>query len=236
MSKPTLGTAKKPMKPELSHVFPEFGVNAAAQLLGTSAAWVRQLVKDGFLSREPNGLYRGDRVCRGYIRFLRDDDRRASRVQSATRLHDAKAELVAVQVQARSAQLVKEARQEAISTAEILIASVLSDMSALPARCTRDLPMRQKIEDEVELIRNGWVQKQALRSSGAAASATPKPKVRNPRRATTAPNKSKKSRPMGLTGLGLGAATAKSQPLVVAPKSKVHKMRRILKPILKAIL
>lgn len=62
----------------------------ASALLMISQQRVRQLVRDGYIPRTARDTYPLVGVVQGYLRFLRDDERRSSRSARATNLNDAR--------------------------------------------------------------------------------------------------------------------------------------------------
>ena len=66
-------------------------IDVAAKLLMVTPEWIRRLSKDGWIAKTERGRYRVVDVVQGYIRFLKDEARRATKTASHTRLQDIRA-------------------------------------------------------------------------------------------------------------------------------------------------
>ena len=66
-------------------------IDVAAKLLMVTPEWVRRLTKDGWIAKTERGRYRVVDVVQGYIRFLKDEARRATKTASHTRLQEIRA-------------------------------------------------------------------------------------------------------------------------------------------------
>ena len=122
------------------------------ELLDITPHRIRQLENAGFFQKVERNLFNSCEVFQGYIKFLRDEGRRSNRSASASKLNDAKTQLVAVQVEERSKELINAARAEAVSAADEIIGEFKANLMAVPARVTLDVALRRKIEDEFERI------------------------------------------------------------------------------------
>jgi hypothetical protein len=119
----------------------------AARLLMISGERVRQLAKAGYIPKAAKGRVSLVGAVQGYIRFLKEEERRTSKAQSQSRVHDARALELEIKVAERRRDLipVDDARDDlaeflAITTAEI---------RGLPARVTRERALRVRLEDEI---------------------------------------------------------------------------------------
>ena len=63
-------------------------IDVAAKLLMVTPEWVRRLTKDGWIAKTDRGRYRVVDVVQGYIRFLKDEARRATKTAAHNRLQD----------------------------------------------------------------------------------------------------------------------------------------------------
>ena len=59
--------------------WPQLTGQAVSDMLGFSPRWLSKLVDQGYAERKENGLFDLGEVALGYIRFLKDADRRAAR-------------------------------------------------------------------------------------------------------------------------------------------------------------
>ena len=93
------------------------------------------------------GIYNWIEACGGYIKFLRDEDRRSSKHAADSRMRDAKAFDIEVRTRQRLGKLVPlEAYEEMIDN---ITGVVRSEFAGMAAACTRDLVLRRIIEREV---------------------------------------------------------------------------------------
>lgn len=123
-------------------------IGEAAALLKVSDERVRQLVKMGYIKRVARGRFHLTDVVHGYIDFRNDDDRRSSKSATASRMHDAKAAKIELEIAEKKRELVPV--EEAQAAIDIVIGKVNAEFSGLPARFTRDMTLRRKLEDEID--------------------------------------------------------------------------------------
>lgn len=119
----------------------------AGRLLMKSSERIRQLAREGWIPRHGTGAntrYALVDVVQGYIRFRDDADRRATKTASATRISDARAREIELRTAIREGHLID--LDEAVEAVEDLVGLLRSELSGLPARCTRDLQVRRTIE------------------------------------------------------------------------------------------
>lgn len=147
--------AKQPKQQEAGIV----STAQAAKLLLVSEQWIRQLAKDGWFDAEGRGRYRLVEVVQGYIKFLRDENRRASKSEAAKRATDARAREIELRIEEKERSLIP------FEDADMVIANlsgiVLGEMSSLPPRLTRDRKERRRFEKEVSDALNRIKQKAA---------------------------------------------------------------------------
>ena len=142
----------------------------AGRLIMKSAERIRQLSKEGWIERHGTGQharYALVDVVQGYIRFRDDVERRQSKGASATRIADARAREIELRTAIREGHLID--LDEALEAVEELVGMLRTELSGLPARCTRDLQVRRTIET----VRNGILDRIAdLAAKKAADMAT----------------------------------------------------------------
>jgi phage terminase Nu1 subunit (DNA packaging protein) len=125
-------------------------VSAAAlgRHLGVSGPYVAQLASEGAVTRLPDGKYDQDACRIAYIKWLRDPARRtAPKSEAAARLQAAKATEVELRNLERSGQLGR--LDEMTEVFDSAVAKLRTALDGLPARVTRDVALRRKIEDEI---------------------------------------------------------------------------------------
>jgi hypothetical protein len=73
-------------------------VKQAATLLGVTPRWIRQLSADGFLPSPVDGSLPLVGAIQGYIKWLKDDERRAARMSAQTRVQSARAREIELRI------------------------------------------------------------------------------------------------------------------------------------------
>ena len=121
----------------------------AMALLQLSKQRLGQLVKDGWIKRPPSrGRYGLADVVQGYIRFLRDDARRSSKSAAHSRLQDVRVRKEELAIAERERELVPLA--DAMNVIDRLNGGMIAGIRALPARLTRDVEMRARMQQEID--------------------------------------------------------------------------------------
>jgi len=116
----------------------------AAKLLMVSEAWIGKLHKMEYVPKAGRGKWNLVAVVQGYIRFLKDEDRRSSKSASHSRMTDIKAERLEMQMKAERRELVPfDDTRLVLDTAAGLMQSTLM---AVPAKFTRDIAERRRLE------------------------------------------------------------------------------------------
>jgi hypothetical protein len=135
------------------------------KLLMLNAERVRQLVKDGYVERAGRNKFALIPAVQGYIRFLKDAERRASRSAAATRMQDIKTKRAELDLKVAQKELLP--REDLYAAADFISAAVKNEMLGLPSRITRDLDERAALEDAVRNALNR-ISKKIERSVGVA--------------------------------------------------------------------
>lgn len=118
-----------------------------AAMTGRSKEWVKKLAQEGVLERDGRGAYKLRSVCAAIIAHYEAMTDRSARTQSAARATDARAAEIQQRIAMRDRALIPI--DEALQAMEIVVGTVNSELTGLPARATRDMAIRRKIEDEV---------------------------------------------------------------------------------------
>jgi hypothetical protein len=140
----------------------------AARLLMISGERVRQLSKQVWITKVERDRYLLVDVVQGYIRFRNDEDRRAFKSGAEARVRDARAEEISLRVGQRGGQLIEHA--EHIAILDELCGFVRTELVGLPARLTRDMTERRKIEQAVhELLTRLAARAEAMAHVGSAS-------------------------------------------------------------------
>ncbi len=116
----------------------------AARLLMVSDERVRQLTKAGFVPKAARGRYNLVALVQGYIRFLKDDERRSSKSAADSRVRDARAAEIERRMAREDRKII--ALDEAMAAFDQATGLYLQSLSSLPARITRNSAERRRIE------------------------------------------------------------------------------------------
>jgi hypothetical protein len=128
----------------------EMTITDAGALLGVSDEWVRRLIGDGYIKRTERGTVLRDDVAAGYIRWLKDEDRRSSKTASASRRDEARTREIEQRIAERDGRLIDLEEHEAVL--DEIVGTLKAGLVGLPASVTRDLELRAKIETAVDGI------------------------------------------------------------------------------------
>ena len=123
-------------------------VETAAKLLMIGAERVRQLAKDGWIPKAARGKYPLVGVVQGYIKFLKDEQRRASKVAADAEIKAERARGLRLKNDKDEGRVIDV--EEALGTLDEVVGELRTGINAVPARVTRDLKLRDKIEKEID--------------------------------------------------------------------------------------
>lgn len=137
----------------------------AAKLILMTPDRVRQLAKDGWIDKPSRGAYLLVSVVQGYIRFLRDDARRSSKSAAASGLSDVRKEEILLRIAKEKRELIPI--EDALAVVDFVVGKVRSEFSGLPASVTRDLDLRDKIDERLNEVLTRLAD--AAREAGDAA-------------------------------------------------------------------
>ncbi|WP_276200586.1 hypothetical protein [Chelatococcus sp. XZ-Ab1] len=115
----------------------------ATHLLMLTEARLRQLAGMGYFPKAVKGKYPLGAVVQGYIRFLKDEERRTSKVQADSGLKAARQREVELRIAEREGRLVEMADVEAVVTH--IFGKLRAELDGVPASVTRDRAMREAI-------------------------------------------------------------------------------------------
>jgi len=141
----------------------------ASRLLDLTLERLRQLAKAGAIPKAVNGNYPLVPTVQGYIRFLKDEERRTSKSASASRVQEARAHEIELRTAERRREMIPV--DDAIGALDFVVGRCVTEMTGLPVRFTRDVSERRKLEEEVDGCRRRIVASirdasLALRSGG----------------------------------------------------------------------
>lgn len=162
--------AKKPASDAPEQPDGTIPIEQAARLLMISAERVRQLIKAGFIPRPKPGRTTLVGAVQGYIKFRDDADRRANKSAAESDVRKERAREIKLRNDARERALIPI--DEALAEYDTLVAKVREAMDSIPARVTRDIQLRRKIEAEVHAAKEN-ILKALGRSIDAARTGRP---------------------------------------------------------------
>jgi len=144
----------EPEIPNLGEVL--VSTEQAAELLNKSTERVRQIVRAGFIHRQPGpdnaARYRLIDVTRGYVSYREDEKRRASQTEAQSRIQQARAREIDLRNAHKEATLMEVS--DHFEVIDGLCGLFRDQMSGLAARVTRDLMVRRTIDTAVRDIFN----------------------------------------------------------------------------------
>jgi hypothetical protein len=129
----------------------KIGVTAAAvgAHLRLTRQRVGQLTDEGVFSRLTDGSFDLDACRFAYIEWLRSDDRRAAKSVVSSRINDARAAEIEVRTAERLKTLQGLGRDEGLAVVDAVLGPMRSDLQSVPARLTKDLALRRRLEGEL---------------------------------------------------------------------------------------
>ena len=147
-------------------------VETASKLLMVSPVRVRQLVSGGYIPKASRNSYPLVGVVQGYVRFLKDEERRTSKSATANRVGEARAAEIELRTAERANRVIDT--EEAIAAVDEMIGAIKWGMTGLPARVTRDVALRRKLKMEIDGVFQRASERfeqsaSSLRTSGGAS-------------------------------------------------------------------
>lgn len=124
----------------------------AAQMIMVTTQWLRQLAVQGYIPVAEKGRYPLVDVVQGYIKFLKDDDRRSSKSATTSRMQDAKTAEIEMRLAEKRRELIPV--DDAQAAIDVIVGKVRAEFSGLPARATRDMTLRRVLEAETNASLN----------------------------------------------------------------------------------
>lgn len=122
-------------------------VAQASKLLMVTPQWLRQLAAKGYGPKAVKGFYPLVGVVQGYIKFLKDEERRTSKVQAESGLKAARQREVELRIAEKEGRVVDMEDVEAFFAFNA--ATFRAELDGVPASVTRDLQMREAIEQAI---------------------------------------------------------------------------------------
>ena len=123
-------------------------VNQVAALCGRSTQWVHHLAKAGFVQKQGKNEYALVAVIRGVIAYYEDLQSKNSKTAAASRATEARTREIELRIQERMRDLIP--LEDARAVVSEMAALVRAEFQGLPARFTRDMQDRRKLEQEID--------------------------------------------------------------------------------------
>jgi phage terminase Nu1 subunit (DNA packaging protein) len=128
--------------------WPLLSASEMAAALGCSADWLRQLERAGRFEKVGRNAYDPLAVFLGVLAHFRDEERRAAKSGAAADLQKAKAEEVRLRIAREQGQLVYADSSEKVVLE--VVGAFRSRLAGIPAAVTRDLAIRDKIDELID--------------------------------------------------------------------------------------
>lgn len=120
--------------------------------------WLRDLADQGYLIKAGRGRYELAQSIRGFVRYVRETEVKASNPDASDSrdLFEAeRARKLKLENDRREALLVDTS--EAIAAIQSIVGIVAAELESIPSRLTDDVGERRRIEHEIDTIRTGLV-------------------------------------------------------------------------------
>ena len=124
--------------------------SALARHLDCSRAYIRKLEAEGVIQRQGDG-FPLDRSRVAYLRYLRREHRRSPRTEADAAHIATKTEMLQLRLAQQRRELVRRADVDALIDG--IAGTVLTHLSGMAARCSRDMVVRRNIDAVVMQIR-----------------------------------------------------------------------------------
>lgn len=138
--------AAKAKKAAPAERLPVLSLAATSRILDVSTQWLRNLIESGHIKKTGKGVTERD-AWRGLLAWTKDEQRRSTKTASTSRMQDARTREIELRAGERERALVDmtEVREVFADWA----GAVRTGLDAVPARCTDDLNLRGRIEEEI---------------------------------------------------------------------------------------
>ncbi len=120
------------------------GSEQTARLLDISGAFLRRMTQEGKIPKRAKGKYGLVEAVHAYIRFLRDENARSTKTAASSRMQDAKTAEIELRLAEKQRTVVP--LDDATYAMEFAAAKFRDALMSLPARYTRDMAERRKLE------------------------------------------------------------------------------------------
>jgi hypothetical protein len=125
--------------------------NMLAVHFGCSRQNVDQLTAQGVIERRGDGKFDQDQWRLRYLAHLRSPERRSARSEAAAKYAEAKTQLLHIKIEEKQRKQVR--REDVNELIDAMCGSVLTHLSRMAARCSRDMVVRRNIDAVVLQVR-----------------------------------------------------------------------------------
>jgi hypothetical protein len=139
-----MAAAKKEQPPEPAGIVT---LEQAGKLLEIGPERIKVLMRQGYIARDKPGRVSLVSAVRGYIRSVKEAASRTTKTSADSRVRDARAKEIEMRNSVRLRELIPI--EDATAALDFLVGTVRERMNSIPARVTRDIELRRKIEAEV---------------------------------------------------------------------------------------
>jgi hypothetical protein len=122
-------------------------LDQAGKLLEIGPERIKVLMRQGFIPREKPGRVSLVGAVRGYIRSVKESASKQTKSAADSRVRDARAQEIEMRNDERMRKLIPI--EDATAVLDHLCGVVNEQLNSLPARITRDIPLRREIEAKV---------------------------------------------------------------------------------------
>lgn len=116
----------------------------AAKLLMCTVQWFGRLVRDGWIKKLGPNRYMIVDVVQGHIKFMKDENRRATKTQSTSRVQDARAAQIELQTQKELRDVIPI--EDVCAFLSEVLGTLRTELGGVAAASTRDAELREAIE------------------------------------------------------------------------------------------
>ena len=120
----------------------------AAALLDRSERFVQNLVQYGFVPREKRGEYLVVPLVHGAMKYMQEQIEKASKSAAASRATDARTREIELRIAERAKELIP--LDDALRVVSEVVQMTRAEFAGLPARFTRDLTERRRLEQDID--------------------------------------------------------------------------------------
>lgn len=120
----------------------------AAALVGRSRRWIFDLANKGFIEKAKGGSFSLLAIVRGVVAYYEAQLQESSKAATANRATEARTREIELRIQERSRELIP--LEDAKAVVGEMATAVKSEFQGLPARYTRDMQERRRLEQEID--------------------------------------------------------------------------------------